>query len=247
MKKILMIMFCMVLLISSVSATNFDNVKSYDGETKTATITNWFGLGSEIATVKLIYNTEQCLINCESVMEVNLNTKTKGSSFIEGFKFLDSGLKETSIDSFEVMIYETEEKQKIVPTYKEVCTGITGHAETIEVVFDPGKTTFEKLARLFFEIHDPTQKNRQGPDVGAQYRSAVFYLNEAQKKTAEKLIALLRERGYDVATEVTAASTFWPAEDYHQDYLAKHSNRASCQVPVQRFGPTTQPASGSAR
>jgi peptide methionine sulfoxide reductase msrA/msrB len=128
------------------------------------------------------------------------------------------------------------------PTYEQVCTGSTGHAESVEVLFDPAKVTYEALARLFFEIHDPTTKNSQGPDVGLQYRSAVFYLSDEQKKTDEKLIALLQKRGYKVVTEVAPATTFWPAEDYHQDYLDKHPGRADCHVKTDRFGPATQPA-----
>ena len=122
------------------------------------------------------------------------------------------------------------------PTYEQVCTGKTGHAEAVEILFDPAKTSYEQLARRFFEIHDPTQKNRQGPDIGSQYRSAVFYTTQDQKKTAEELIRLLRDRGFDVVTEVVPASTFWPAEDYHQEYLAKHPERPSCHAPVDRFG-----------
>ena len=121
------------------------------------------------------------------------------------------------------------------PTYEEVCAGDTGHAEVMEVVFDPSKTDFEKLARLFFEIHDPTQVNRQGPDRGAQYRSAVFYVNEEQKKIAENLIRLLEEKGYKVATEVTKAGTFWMGEEYHQDYYAKTGKHPYCHARVERF------------
>lgn len=131
------------------------------------------------------------------------------------------------------------------PTYEQVATGRTGHAEAVEILFDPAKVSYEQLARKFFEIHDPTQKNRQGPDAGTQYRSAVFYQNEAQKKIVEILIDLLVRRGYNVVTEITPASTFWPAEEYHQDYLNKHPNRPSCHMPVNRFGPETQPAETS--
>ena len=122
------------------------------------------------------------------------------------------------------------------PTYKQVCTGQTGHAEAVLVTFDPAMVSYETLARLFFTIHDPTTKNRQGPDVGTQYRSAVFYANPAQKQTAEMLIVLLRENGYNVTTEVTAATTFYPAETYHQDYFNKHPDSPSCHWPVDRFG-----------
>jgi peptide methionine sulfoxide reductase msrA/msrB len=127
------------------------------------------------------------------------------------------------------------------PTYQQVCTGTTGHAETVEVLYDPAQVRYEQLARRFFEIHDPTQKDRQGPDVGTQYRSAVFYTSPQQKQIAEMLIALLRAKGYDVVTELTPASPFWPAEDYHQDYIDKHPQRP-CHTPVDRFGPTTLPA-----
>ncbi len=95
------------------------------------------------------------------------------------------------------------------PTYQDVCSGQTGHAETIEVVFDPRRTDYETLARLFFEIHDPTQVGRQGPDIGDQYRSVVFYTDEEQKKVAEKLIVLLQDKGLQVATEVKPVDKFW--------------------------------------
>ncbi len=121
------------------------------------------------------------------------------------------------------------------PTYKQVCTGTTGHAETVEVVFDPSQTTFEKLAKLFFQIHDPTQRNRQGPDIGNQYRSAVFYTSDKQKQTTEKLIQELKDKGYNVVTEVTQAGTFWDAEGYHQDYYANNGHRPYCHVFTQRF------------
>ena len=121
------------------------------------------------------------------------------------------------------------------PTYEEVCTGRTGHAEAVEVRFDPKRITYEDLARLFFEIHDPTEVNRQGPDVGTQYRSAVFYLDEEQRRTAETLVAELKANGYAVATEIAPATTFWPAEAYHQDYFEKHPERAVCHTPVPRF------------
>ena len=120
------------------------------------------------------------------------------------------------------------------PTYHQVCTGKTGHAEAVEVLFDPARVSYEKLARVFFEIHDPTQVNRQGPDEGTQYRSAVFYVDDSQKRTAEKLIALLKARGYTVATQLAPAGKFWPAEKYHQDYIRKHPD-LKCHAPVARF------------
>ena len=121
------------------------------------------------------------------------------------------------------------------PTYKQVCYENTGHAEVVEVVFDPKQTSYETLARLFFEIHDPTQINRQGPDIGDQYRSAVFYTNNEQKETAEKLIALLKGRGYNSVTEVVPADTFWVAEDYHQDYYDNTGKQPYCHIYQKRF------------
>ncbi len=116
------------------------------------------------------------------------------------------------------------------PTYKQVCTGRTGHAETTEVVYDPTKITYEQLAKLFFETHDFTQLNRQGPDIGPQYRSAIFYLNDEQKQVAEKLVQQLRQKGYVVKTEITPAGKFWPAEDYHQDYYNKTGKTPYCHI-----------------
>jgi peptide methionine sulfoxide reductase msrA/msrB len=121
------------------------------------------------------------------------------------------------------------------PTYEQVCSGTTGHLESIEVVFDPTKTTYEEVTRLFFEIHDPTEWNHQGPDWGEQYRSAVFYLNDEQKKTTEKLISLLKEKGYKVVTEVRKAGKFWPAEGYHQDYYEKNGHQPYCHGYTKRF------------
>jgi peptide methionine sulfoxide reductase msrA/msrB len=124
---------------------------------------------------------------------------------------------------------------KANPTYKEVCYTDTGHAEAIEIEFDPAKTDYETLARFFFEIHDPTQVNRQGPDVGSQYRSAVFVLDDGQRAIAEKLIGELKAKGYRVATTVEKAGTFWPAEDYHQDYYTKTGKAPYCHVYTKRF------------
>ena len=121
------------------------------------------------------------------------------------------------------------------PTYEEVCSEKTGHAETVEVIFDSQLTSYEILAKLFFEIHDPTQKMRQGPNRGPQYRSAIFYLSEDQKKVAERLTEILQNKGLQVATEITPASRFYPAEKYHQDYLDKNEQSPFCHTRVDRF------------
>jgi peptide methionine sulfoxide reductase msrA/msrB len=121
------------------------------------------------------------------------------------------------------------------PTYQDVCSDTTGHAEAVEVVFDPSKTTYEKLARLFFEIHDPTEVDRQGPDIGDQYRSAVFYTDVEQKLVTEKLIGLLKAKGYKVVTQVAPAGKFWEAEQYHQNYYNRTGKEPYCHVYTKRF------------
>ncbi len=121
------------------------------------------------------------------------------------------------------------------PTYGEVCSGTTGHAEAIEVVYDPDQTDYETLTKLFFETHDPTQVGGQGPDIGDQYRSVVFYLDKEQKAITDKLIGILRQTGYEVATSVEPAKTFWPAEDYHQRYYDKTGNTPYCHIFTPRF------------
>ncbi len=121
------------------------------------------------------------------------------------------------------------------PTYKEVCAGTSGHYEAIEVVFDPARTTFEAVAKMFFETHDPTQWNHQGPDYGEQYRSAVFYRTEEQKAVTEKLISQLKAKGFRVVTELIPAKIFWKAEDYHQDYYDHKGATPYCHGYVKRF------------
>jgi len=121
------------------------------------------------------------------------------------------------------------------PTYKEVSYENTGHVETVEIEYDPSVVSYETLAKLFFEIHDPTQVNRQGPDIGDQYRSEVFYTSDEQKKTTEKLINILEGKGLDIATKVTPADRFWEAEAYHQDYYENNGKQPYCHVKVERF------------
>ena len=119
------------------------------------------------------------------------------------------------------------------PSYEQVCAGTTGHAEAVEVIFDPGKITYERLLGYFFRMHDPTTLNRQHNDVGTQYRSALFYHSEEQRQTAEKVKASVEHSGkwnHPVTTEITKAGEFYPAEENHQDYLVKHPNGYTCHV-----------------
>jgi len=121
------------------------------------------------------------------------------------------------------------------PNYHEVCSGTTGHTEAIRVIYDPNQLSYEDVAKYFFEIHDPTQIKGQGPDIGEQYLSVVFYYDEHQETTAQALIDVLKLKGLDVVTSVLPVSTFWKAEDYHQDYYMKKGGAPYCHTYVKRF------------
>jgi peptide-methionine (S)-S-oxide reductase len=121
------------------------------------------------------------------------------------------------------------------PLYEEVCNGHTGHAEVVQVTFDPAVVSYREVLEVFFAIHDPTTLNRQGADVGTQYRSAIFYHSPAQQQIAEKLIAELNAEGIwdrPIVTEVVPLTAFYPAEDYHQGYFRSHPNQGYCQAVI---------------
>lgn len=121
------------------------------------------------------------------------------------------------------------------PTYSEICTGTTGHAEAIQITFDPSEVGFEDLLEVFFGTHDPTTLNRQGADVGTQYRSAIFYHSEDQMKKAQNYIALIaKEKLYDreIVTKVSPATKFYDAEDYHQNYYNQNASQGYCQMVI---------------
>lgn len=120
------------------------------------------------------------------------------------------------------------------PTYREVCTGRTGHAEALEVVFDPAQVSYREILELFFQIHDPTTKDRQGNDVGSQYRSAILVTDETQEKVARETIADVEASGLwpgPVVTEIAKAGPFWQAEPEHQDYLQRYPHGYTCHFP----------------
>lgn len=121
------------------------------------------------------------------------------------------------------------------PTYGEVCSETTGHAEVVQIRFDPSELAFKELLQVYFTVHDPTALNRQGNDIGTSYRSAIFYHSDDQKRIAEEVIAEITAEGiYDnpIVTEVTAFDKFYPAEDYHQEYFANNPNQPYCEVVV---------------
>ena len=123
----------------------------------------------------------------------------------------------------------------INPTYKDICTGETGHAEAIQITFNPNEVAYEDLLEVFFATHDPTTLNRQGADVGTQYRSEIFYHSEAQKTKAENYIQLLeKEKLYDkkIVTKVSSATVFYNAEEYHQNYYNQNSSQGYCQMVI---------------
>jgi peptide-methionine (S)-S-oxide reductase len=118
------------------------------------------------------------------------------------------------------------------PTYQQVCGGGTGHAEVVQILFDPGVLSFAELLDVFFDIHDPTTINRQGADVGTQYRSVIFYHSPEQKRTAEEKIAALKASGIAVVTQLVPFEAFYRAEDYHQGYFRNNPYQGYCQVVI---------------
>jgi len=121
------------------------------------------------------------------------------------------------------------------PTYQQVCTGKTGHAEAVQVNFNPSKISYREILEIFFSIHDPTTMNRQGADTGTQYRSAIFYHNEQQKAVAEELIGELNKANLwkePIVTQIVPLDVFYPAEEYHREYFSRHPEQAYCQMVI---------------
>ena len=121
------------------------------------------------------------------------------------------------------------------PTYEQVCSGATGHAEVVQIRFDPKEVSYREILQVFFTIHDPTTLNRQGADIGTQYRSAIFYHSPEQKATAEQVMREMEAEGvwkHPIVTEVKPFEAFYPAESYHQKYFAKNPNQGYCQIVI---------------
>ncbi|GAO48173.1 hypothetical protein G7K_2353-t1 [Saitoella complicata NRRL Y-17804] len=127
--------------------------------------------------------------------------------------------------------YTGGKSDSVAPSYRQVCSGSTGHAEALQITYDPKDVSYEELIEFFFRMHDPTQLNRQGPDIGTQYRSAIYYHSPEQKEKAERVLAKVQEehyKGKKIATEVREAGVFYDAEDYHQQYLDNNPGGYEC-------------------
>lgn len=169
-----------------------------------------------------------------TTMMTNQPTKLEKATFGTGCFWCTEALYE-SLDGVIDAVSGYEGGQKPNPTYKEVCTGTTGHAECVEVTYDPAKITYAELLEAFFRSHDPTTLNRQGADVGTQYRSVIFYHNDEQKRLAETAKAELDKSGAysnPIVTEISPASTFYEAEAYHQSYFANNPNQGYCAFVI---------------
>ncbi|MCI2425160.1 peptide-methionine (S)-S-oxide reductase MsrA [Candidatus Acetothermia bacterium] len=139
------------------------------------------------------------------------------------------------VDGVEQVISGYTGGSTINPTYQEVCTGSTGHAEALQITFNPDKVSYQEILKIFFSIHDPTTLNQQGEDVGTQYRSAIFYHNEQQKVTAAKLIAELNKAGLwkkSIVTQIAPVDKFYNAEAYHREYFSRHPEQAYCRAVI---------------
>lgn len=167
-------------------------------------------------------------------MTTNQSANLAKATFGTGCFWCTEALYE-SLDGVVSAVSGYEGGQKPNPTYNEVCTGKTGHAECVEVTYDPAKITFQELLEAFFRSHDPTSLNRQGADVGTQYRSVIFYHTDEQKYLAETAKAELDKAGaYDspIVTEISPAETFYEAEAYHQSYFANNPNQGYCAFVI---------------
>ncbi len=173
-------------------------------------------------------NTRHC-VNSISMKFVPTKTETEKAYFASGcfwgteYHFMKAnGVIETTVG---YMGGKTKN-----PTYREVCTGLSGHIETTEVEFDPTLTSFEELLKLYYETHNFEQVGGQGPDIGDQYQSVVFYVSKKQKQITEKYIQILKDRGYKPATQLREATVFWDAEDYHQEYYDQKNGTPYCHI-----------------
>jgi peptide-methionine (S)-S-oxide reductase len=178
-----------------------------------------------------------CLAQEQAGNSNNLsNMKNKGmeTSILGGGCFWCTEAVFERIDGVSEVISGYAGGKTINPTYKDICTGATGHAEVIKIIFDPNVISFKEILEVFAECHDPTTLNRQGADVGTQYRSTIMFLSEKQENVAKEWKQKLSEKWVDpIVTEIVPAPKFYPAEDYHQDYYTKNPNQGYCTVVIQ--------------
>jgi peptide-methionine (S)-S-oxide reductase len=182
-------------------------------------------------------NTQKKVINNHALDMTNLesNPGNQLATFASGCFWCTEAIFQ-NVDGVEKVVSGYMGGKVKNPTYKEVCTGQTGHAEVIQLTYDPKKVTYDELLEIFWKTHDPTTLNRQGADVGTQYRSAIFYHNDDQKQLAEKYKKKLTEANvFDqpIVTEITAASVFYKAEDYHQNYYNLNGDAPYCSMVIQ--------------
>lgn len=215
--------FAYLFLVVAVLASGYFILKMPRGEDAIKVIANSTHYQSAIYAEQFIQ------IN-ESMENLNIDTAIFASGCFWGTEYYmqrATGVKKTEVGFIGGHVPN--------PSYSQVCTGTTGHAEAVRVIFDPEKTDFETLCRLFYETHDPTQLNRQGPDVGSQYRSAIFVKDDKQRKAAEKLTRLLIDQGLEVVTEINEMKPFYIAEQYHQNYYNNKGGTPYCHSYIKRF------------
>ena len=165
--------------------------------------------------------------------DTNMKNKGLETSILGGGCFWCTEAVFERIDGVSEVISGYAGGKTINPTYKDICTGATGHAEVIKIIFDPNVISFKEILEVFAECHDPTTLNRQGADVGTQYRSTIMFLSEKQENVAKEWKHNLSEKWVDpIVTEIVPAPKFYPAEDYHQDYYTKNPNQGYCTVVI---------------
>ena len=165
--------------------------------------------------------------------DTNMKNKGMETSILGGGCFWCTEAVFERIDGVSEVISGYAGGKTINPTYKDICTGATGHAEVIKIIFDPNVISFKEILEVFAECHDPTTLNRQGADVGTQYRSTIMFLSEKQENVAKEWKHNLSEKWLDpIVTEIVPAPKFYPAEDYHQDYYTKNPNQGYCTVVI---------------
>jgi peptide methionine sulfoxide reductase msrA/msrB len=180
-------------------------------------------------------NTRHCVNSISIVLDKNATKQHQAKAYFAGGCFWGVEYYMEKIEGVKEVTSGFMGGDLKNPGYYDVVRGNTGHLETVEVLYDPAKVSYETLAKTFFEIHDPTQADGQGPDRGSQYLSAIFVNNDKERKVVNKLIERLKEKGYKVVTKVLDASSFYPAEKYHQDYYERKGSTPYCHRRVKRF------------